>query len=245
MPSTLLRAAPRATGLEDRRSASSGDDRNRCELLSITRNFGSDYRGQTNVGEPPRTRSHDGIAGRRVIGAREIAAEPRDPCQLAGERSCSRCATILHEGVRHSNFIVFLCETRRCGWGRSVEHRDPEGGQLGMKTQQLGWSDPGPFFNFESSALQPDSRTSWKIAIFHLVPHHRSFSMASLRNRMGRSAISIQSIFVLFLDFPRSSACITSKVRAGYRCCLPIGGRTRSLRYWIPRTRWPGSPSLS
>jgi hypothetical protein len=45
-----------------------------------------------------------------------------------------------------------------------------------------------------SSALKPDLRILWKISIFQRVAYQFSFSTASLRDRMGRSVMSFQSI---------------------------------------------------
>ncbi len=49
--------------------------------------------------------------------------------------------------------------------------------------------------------------------------------MASLRDWTGRSVRSFHSIFFLFFGVFCSWAWMTVKVRAGYRFCLPTGGR--------------------
>jgi len=65
------------------------------------------------------------------------------------------------------------------------------------------------------SFSQPDLKISWNTSIFLLKPYHSSFSMASVREPIGRSVISFQSIFFLFFGVPRSSAWITVRVRVG------------------------------
>jgi hypothetical protein len=48
--------------------------------------------------------------------------------------------------------------------------------------------------SFTSSALQPDFRILWKVSIFQRMAYQFSFSTASLRDLIGRSVTSFQSI---------------------------------------------------
>lgn len=59
------------------------------------------------------------------------------------------------------------------------------------------------------STLQPDFRTLWKTSIFHRRAYHCSFSIASSRERTGRSVSSFQLIRARPFGVPRSSAWIT------------------------------------
>ncbi len=63
--------------------------------------------------------------------------------------------------------------------------------------------------NFTSSALQPDLSILWKVSIFQRMAYQLSFSMASLRDLIGRSVISRQSIGWRSLGGSRSVAAIT------------------------------------
>src|ERR1700741_425840 len=85
--------------------------------------------------------------------------------------------------------------------------------------------------SFASSALQPDFKTLWNISIFHRMAYQLIFSMASARERIGRSVMSFHSILLRFFGALRSMACSTVRMSAGYRFCLPIGGSTLILRY--------------
>ena len=57
-----------------------------------------------------------------------------------------------------------------------------------------------------SSALKPDFRILWKVSIFQRMAYQLSFSIASSRDRMGRSVISFQSILSLPFGASRSVA---------------------------------------
>jgi hypothetical protein len=64
------------------------DGRTRPVRLSITHKSGTDCRAECNVGEPREAAPHDHVAGRRISGPHEIAAQPGDPGEIVGERLC-------------------------------------------------------------------------------------------------------------------------------------------------------------
>ena len=66
-----------------------------------------------------------------------------------------------------------------------------------------------------------------------------------LRDWTGRSVRSFHSIFFLFFGVFCSWAWMTVKVRAGYRFCLPTGGKIQILRYRISRMASSRSPLSS
>jgi hypothetical protein len=57
-----------------------------------------------------------------------------------------------------------------------------------------------------SSALKPDFKILWKVSIFQRIAYQSSFSIASLRDRTGRSVTSFQSILSLPFGASRSVA---------------------------------------
>src|SRR4051812_11135420 len=57
----------------------------------------------------------------------------------------------------------------------------------------------------EASARQPDLRILWKTSIFQRNAYHTNFSIASARERTGRSVINFRSIFSRSVGVPRSS----------------------------------------
>src|SRR5205823_2201898 len=65
--------------------------------LSITHNFSPDHRSERDVGEARYPAPHDGVTGRWIAGAGEIAAEPGDLGQIVRERLPSSLRLIVHE----------------------------------------------------------------------------------------------------------------------------------------------------
>ena len=75
--------------------------------------------------------------------------------------------------------------------------------QLRMQKMEIKLTSRSAVLSFDSSALQPDFSILWKTSIFHRIAYHSSFSMASRRDRTGKSVINFHSIFFLFLGVPR------------------------------------------
>src|SRR5260370_33812401 len=82
--------------------------------LSITHKFCSEGGAQRDVSETRQSAPHDGIPGRRIIGAGEIAAEPGDLGQVMRERSSSErlLISILHEIIEQADLMRGQCESR-------------------------------------------------------------------------------------------------------------------------------------
>jgi hypothetical protein len=117
--------------------------------------------------------------------------------------------------------------------------------QLRIQKTDIRLTRRSAVLSFDSSARQPDFSILWNVSIFHLMAYQSSFSTTSWVDWIGKSVINFQSIFSLPAGFPRSSARMIVKLKAGYRFCFPIGGRTRMRRYFISRVASLTSPFLS
>lgn len=87
--------------------------------------------------------------------------------------------------------------------------------QLMMQKTEIRLASLSAVRSRDSSALHPDFRILWKVAIFQRIAYQLSFSIASRRDATDKSVMSFHSMGFRFAGAARSLACMTVKERVG------------------------------